>query len=910
MATATSPLGKVQWIFAGSYTEEINRDVKWYSSWANHYFTQGGAGDILGAIQIIPIALLLCPVVNIFTYLALSFLSQGKENDLFKSAINEGNATAAYIMTERGADVSQKNNGGKTLLEVYAAKGEKAKGYSSQDLNIIQALFEKGITADFKHKGFELLLDTALEQNRPKLVLFLLQQGIQPKTPWSSYRPKPTVEALPLPDWAEKPVMVSGKSVVLGDNLCKAATTETLQKFSRKGDPLYQTMRIFGQSMRNCPLILGESEVERKSLMTALSREILQGKVPEKLKQKQVVDIDLGKLATKDLLTYADIYSNALKENSDLVLYIQNFEIFDKVTPTSTLSSKLTELAKTGRVVFSMTPAIYKRHFAKNHVIQTEFSTLDVSKPTEKEATPLLHTMKGELEAQHDVSYTSSAIQAAIHMTRYIPESSIPQTSYEILDAAATLLKEQETKGSIATQEAEKKKQDLLFDRDVYRLKNGNASKKRLERIDEELQEVEAKIKKLKESDALELQEKTLFHEIKAEIAYLESLDTSLSAMTQPLVAQLEKELKELEQEAKDSNIKFEVDRELVAAVVSGRSGIPLDRVRGADAEKLRKLDEALGQQVIGQNKAVQAIAETLKAARLGLRDESKPRGVFLCAGTSGTGKTEMAKAIARQLFGDERNMTRLDMSEYQAKENKSRLIGAPPGYVGFDKGGQLTEALKENPYQVILIDEVEKASPDVLTAFLQVFSDGRLTDGQGNIVDCSQAVFLMTTNLGSRAIAASHETYSLLNPLNWHLRFKLWKHGRPSEDAIIRQALKNSEHFSPELIGRLKIVTFDPITRDQDLQKIARNVLNKQQEQLWHTHGIELKWSDKVVKELTQSGSSIEYGVRPLIDKIEKHVLGGLSQEILHERVHEGDVVQVDYDKTSNALTFTAISA
>ncbi|CCB89654.1 AAA family ATPase [Simkania negevensis] len=909
MTIATSPLGKVPWIYAGPYDDEVNRDLKWYSSWANHYFSQGGVGNILGVMQIIPMALLLCPFVNIVTYLALSVFYQGKEKDLFKSALNEGNPTAAYIMTERGADAIQKNNSGKTLLDIYADKGEKAKGFSTQDLNIIETLFEKGISADFKHKGFELLLETALTQNRHKLAVFLLQQKVQPKTPWSSYRQKPTVEVLSLPDWAKK------SFTIIGNNLCKTATTETLEKFSRKGNPLYQLIRIFGQSMRSCPILLGESEVERKSLMTALAREILQDKVPSNLKQNSIIEIDLShgdeKTTMKDLKSLLNSYTDLLEKDPQLIFYFHNFEIFEKATTGHPeIKRVLIDLATKGRVVFSMTPALYKRHFAQNHLIQSRFTTVDVSKPTEKEAIPLLHSMKAELEAQHEVTYTSFAIQAAIQMTRYIPNSTIPQTSYEILDAAAILFKEQETKGSIATQEAERKKQDLLFDRDVYRLKNGKASKKRLERIDEELNEIEETLKKLKNQDAIELQAKTFYHELKAEKAYLESLDSSLSAMTKPLLAELDKDLKALEETIKDSNIKFEVDRELVAAVVSTRSGIPLDRVRGADAEKLRKLDEALGEQVIGQSKAVHAIAEALKAARLGLRDESKPRGVFLCAGTSGTGKTEMAKAIARQIFGDERNMTRLDMSEYQAKENKSRLIGAPPGYVGFDKGGQLTEALKENPYQVILIDEVEKASPDVLTAFLQVFSDGRLTDGQGNVVDCSQAVFLMTTNLGSRIIAASHETYSLWNPLNWHYRYKLLTYGRPSEEAIIRQALKNSEHFSPELIGRLKIVTFDPITSNQDLEKIARKVLKKQQEQIWQTQGIELKWSDKVVTELARNSSSIEYGVRPLIDKIEKNVLAHLSDEILYDRIHEGDTVQIDYDETRNALTFTPISA
>jgi len=925
MATAVSPLGNVQWIYAGSYTEEINREIKWHSAWASHYFKQGGVGDILGAMQILPIALLLCPVVNIITYLALSAIFGGKESDFCKAAMDEGNATAAYIMTERGADVTKTNHSGKTLLDLFAAKREKAADFSSQDLDIIEALFEKGVSANFSHKGFQLLLDRALEEDRQKLVVFLLKNGIEPTAPWTSYLSTPTVEAKQLPTWAQSVLPSINDTTPLGEDLCRAATTETLLKFSRKGDPVHETMRIFGQNSRNCPLILGESEVQRRSLMTALTREILDGNVPNLLQKKRVVGVDFGSLnsmSSKDeFRKLLSIYVSTLKANPNLILYFYNFDsLGTKKDTIEILTAAITghtkemkkaigELASTGRAVFSMSPAIYKQHFSIDPMVQQGFTTIEVSKPSEKEAIPILHSMKQDLEAKHLVTYTPSAIQAAIHMVRYIPESKIPQTSYEILDSAAALFKEQETKGSIATQEAKRKKEDLLFDQEIYRLRNGSASQKRLKRVEEELQEVEANLKRLKEQDALELKAKTLFSQLKAKKAYLESLDSSLSVQTKPLIEGIEEDLEKLSEVKATSNIKFEVDRELVAAVVASRSGIPIDRVRGADKDKLNKLEETIGSEVIGQEAAVKAITKTLKTARVGLRNESKPRGSFLCAGTSGTGKTEMAKAIARNLFGDERNMTRLDMSEYQREENSARLIGAPPGYVGHDQGGQLTESLKRNPYQVILLDEVEKAHHKVLTLLLQILSDGRITDGKGNVVDCSQAVFIMTTNLGSRELAASFNEFSLWNPLNWRLRFKLWRHGRPAPQEVIQLALKNSEHFSPELIGRLKIVTFDPLTRSSDLQKITQKVLKQHREQILQSQGIELIWSDKVVEVLARNGASIAYGARPLIDRIETHVLDTLSEMILEDKIKEGDTVQVGYDETRGVLTFKPIS-
>jgi len=910
--TASSSLTQISWIYGGPYTEDINRDIKWYSSWASHYFNQGGSGAILAAMEIVPMAIFLCPFVSVITYVVLSYLFKGKADTLCKSAMEEGNVTAAYIMTERGADALQKNSNGQSILDLMALKGERNEGFSNQDLAICETLMKKGVTANPALKGFQMMLDTSLAQKRHTLTLHLLALGVEPSASWSNYVTKTQVEELKLPDWSRSALPSINGSTFLDEDLNSEATKEPLLKFSMKGYPVQQLIRTFGQSMRNCPIILGNREDVRKNLMMALTRDILSDNVPQILQKKRVVGIDLGILDSKTKMTevnqlLAD-YSLVLKSNRNLVFYVHNFDVFEnKTNAHQKIKDTIAKWAETGRVVFSMTPAIYTRHFAQSTAIQKGFTPVEISRLSEREALPTLHLMKKELEIQHQVPYKKSAVEAAINMAHHLKGCLIPQTPYEILDAAACLLKEQDRKGSVALQEARRIKSDLEFDLQVLKLKNGSASKKRIERTEEQLAEQEEAIKKLEARDHREKAVKKQYLELTAKQTYLKSLDKSLESQTKPLLEKLKIQLAPLEEFKETSNIKFEVDRDLVAAVVSSRSGIPLQRVGGADAEKMRKLEATLGKEVIGQKAAVRTISKTLKMARAGLRNESKPRGVFLCAGTSGTGKTEMAKAIARNIFGDERNMTRLDMSEYQTKENKARLIGAPPGYVGYDQGGQLTEALKQNPYQVILIDEVEKAAPEVLTAFLQVFSDGRLTDGQGNTVDCSQAVFVLTTNLGSREISASQVGYAKYNLLKFFSK-QYWQ-GPPTPEAVIHQVLARSEHFSDELLGRMKVVTFNPLTNPEDLKKIVAKTLKQHQAQAMDVQGIDLSWTDRVVEVLARSVVSVRFGARPLIERIEDVVQNTIAEQIIEGRIKEGDTVQIDYDLNQNAFTFQTVS-
>lgn len=903
--TTESPLTPISvrtMFFPHSYQQEISRDIKWFASWANHYYNQGGPSIGFAAMQILPIAILLCPVINIVTYLAMAYIFQGKSHALCKSAMEEENALAAYIMTERGANITCQNSSGHTLLDLFALKGEANRGFTDQDLRICEILFQKGVAGNYSKKGFKMMLDVALKKNRQELTLHLVSVGLNPSTSWWNYIPKHHPQAIALPSEFKEPISTLQNLPFKLTELSQIASEQSLKKFSEKDNPLFQVQRVFRQSTGNCPLILGDNQVERDSLTYQLVRKIIQGHVPEKLRKKRVFELDLNHLRarysiTDSLLeagTELNKLTQALKQTPNAILYIHGFEIFEANHLSHTyIKQAIGDWIKSGQVIFSMQPSIYTRHFAKNESFQKATTSVKVAKPSKQETLPIMHQMKWELEAQHHLTFASSAIETAINLTHYLPHGKLPQTPYELLDAAASLFKDQDINGSITFQEAVQKREKIAFDLQIFKLRNGSAPKKHVEYLEQELSKQDAYIKKLIEQDKQEKIQKTDYQELIAKQAYLKSMGETFQKDLSDLIDDINDKLASYEEHKKRSNIKFEVDRDLIASVVSTRSGIPLDRVRGAEKEKLLMLEDTLSKEVIGQPRAVKKIASSLKTARLGLYNEMKPALVCLCAGTSGTGKTQMGKAIARTIFGDEKNMTRLDMSEYQEKESKSRLIGAPPGYVGYTEGGQLTEALKRNPYQVILIDEVEKAAPSILTTFLQVFSDGRLTDGQGNTVDCSQAVFVMTTNLGAHDITASQTKRYIFS-------------NRPTPKEIIDRALAKSQHFSDELLGRMEVVVFDPLTKLEDIEKIAEKTLQQHQKQVMEKKGIDLNWTANVSKQLAKSGASIRFGVRPLVKKIEDLILNTIAQLELDNQLVEGSSIMFDYDINLQSFTNT----
>lgn len=899
------------------YKDEINREVKWYGAWANHYYNQGGVGVALAAMEIVPLAVMHCPFLNVITYFALSYIFHGKQTYLMKGAIDEGNATAAYIMTERGADPKATTKSGKTLLDLFAEKGESNKGFSLQDLSICTSLLKKGVTANFSQKGFFMMLDTALDEKNYDLALPLLTKGVEPTKSWSTYLPQPSEKMIKVPKWADislptvsfKSTYGGSKHIPLGTDMTLEAAKNQLPSHSSKETRLEPFLRIFGQESRNCPLILGEDENERESLVHAFAREILLDKVPTPLKKKQIVGIDLEQLdnlgTLNEIRSLLGSYKTELKSNPNFIFYVHNFDIFDRSTKNShhEIQKQIIEWAETGRVIFSMKPSVYDRFLGKERLAQKAFTPFEVSKPSAEECLPLLHQMKRKLEIRHQVTFASQAPQAAIFMTRYLKNPQLPQTPYEILDAAATLMKEQETSGSFALQDAKQKKSELLFEKETLALKNGSASQKRLAQVKKSIKEQDEKIEALLLSDENERSSKAKFTQLKAQKAFLESLDDSHDSKVNPLLENVTKKLENLDKIKNTSNIKFEVDRELIARVVSERANMPLSQVHGDEASKLGRFAEILGAEVIGQDAAVQATADAIVRARAGFQDESKPKGVFLYAGSTGVGKTELAKTLAKTLFGDARNMTRLDMSEYSEKHSKSRLIGSPPGYVGSREGGQLTEALKNNPYQVVLIDEVEKASPEVLTTFLQVFDDGRLTDGTGNTVDCTQAIFIMTTNLGSRELMENGSAYTGA----WRLLPNCMRR-QPTRtpEQIIQSAIINSTHFPPELYNRVDAtIPFMPLTDLNVVKQIAEKILKGVQSHTMNRHGIELTWTDRAVTRLATDGRSPLFGARPLKRLIERTIQTRLAKDLVAGNIKEGDSVQVDYDRRQGAYIF-----
>jgi len=895
--TAISPIKNVSfgtWLLSEPLKKQISLDLKWYKAWANHYYHRGGFfGTPLAAMEIVPILVLSCPALNVITSIALSALCQGRAQSFFDGAMREGNATAAYLMTEQGANGEGTDAKGRTLLDHFATKAARHL-ITEQDLHICESLLKKGHTGKFKEKDYAHLLDAALCSSRDALALALLENGVsKPSSSWTAFLPKS--DNPPLPKWATSPVPeishpISWKRFQVGENIHKQTSLKPFAKAFISAPILEELMAKTHQSEAPCPVLLCENSFHAKEYLSALSHQMMRDDVPYHLKEKKLIHLDLKvfhELSSREISRLLLKFDKELQQDPNLLFYIDDFSHLDldsKDLLRIFLTQKIEKWAKEGRIILSMKPGIYTKRFATTPEEKKAFSAIEVPKMTEEQALIVLRRNKEKLEKNLGVIFSSAALESAVFMMRYLKDCLLSETPYQILEEAAFLLRQQDEKGSVKFQNLQTKRNALLLELELCECQNGKASEKRKQMLEEEKKQLEQEIKKIEASDNEELEHKKTYLNIKGQEAYLLSIAKNYDV--QGHLDQIRQEMKALQSKAK--NIKFEVDRDLVATVVAKKADLPIDRVQGDD---VRQLGKTLEEEIIGQSLAVQETADVILRGRVGLRDESRARASFLYAGSTGVGKTEMAKTIARALFGDESHLTRIDMSEFSESHSKSRLIGSPPGYVGYNEGGVLTESLKQNPYQVILFDEVEKAHPAVLTVLLQALDAGRITDGKNHTVDCSNAIFVMTTNLGSQELMKQSKKWS-------------WQHSsNPTQ--LVEQALSKSAHFPIELRNRLDaIVPFLPLTDEKDLRKIAEKMLAKMALQIQQKHGISIEWSDNVLDILASAGKNPELGARPLKRLIEKAIGTPLAKGIVESEIKEGDAIMIDYSGSN--ITFT----